>query len=105
MTDKLQNLQIQIFKTASEYGQFFKQKVDNPNDSLKDYEITATIYLTREEDDLWSREVIILKQYNLEGLTYNKVSMQITEWILNANDHCDGGKRAPSTNNKLLSSS
>ncbi len=39
LNDRLQNLQIQIFKIAAEYDRSFKQKVDNPNNPLKEYEI------------------------------------------------------------------
>jgi len=94
LNNKLQNLQIKIFKIASEYDHSLKQRVDDSHDPLQEYEINAKIYLTREQNDLWKREVIVIDQNSLEGITYKKRQIDIAEWILNAKDHCDGGIRA-----------
>ena len=94
LNHKLQNIQVQLFKIACEYDIALKSKLDNIEDPLKDYEINGKVYLTRDDGAGLDEEMIVLEQSPLQGITYDKHIKDKTEWILNANDHCDGGERA-----------
>lgn len=60
LNDKLQHIQAKIFKIASEYDITLKNKLDNIEDPLKDYEINGKVYITRDDGAGWSSEVIVL---------------------------------------------
>ena len=94
LNHKLQNIQVQLFKIACEYDITLKNKLDDIEDPLKDYEINGKVYLTRDEGVGWDGEVVVLEQSFMQGIAYDKFRMEWAEWILHAQDHCDGGTKA-----------